>query len=99
MRGGGLLDGATVGIERRGTFQMRGGISQPVQTTVVKMRKDGGDGAAAAFMTGKLGAPCARVEGGENELVHGVVGGVGFVESVADFSKGGEGLGSWRHGG
>ncbi|MGC1598556.1 MAG: hypothetical protein WA774_24620, partial [Candidatus Acidiferrales bacterium] len=47
--GGGLLHGAAVGIERRGTLQMRRGIFQPDEAAVVEMGEDGGDRAAAAF--------------------------------------------------
>lgn len=64
--GGGFLDGAAVGIERRGTFQMRRGIFQPGEAAIVEVREDGGDGASAAFFCGWLGAPGARVESGED---------------------------------
>jgi hypothetical protein len=99
VRGGGLLDGATVGVERRGTFQVGRGISEPGEPAVMEMREDRGDAATAAFFTGRIGAPRARIESGEDELVHGVVGGVGFEERVADFGQGGVGLGSGSHGG
>jgi hypothetical protein len=84
--GGSLFLGATMRVERGGTFEMRGGVAEPVATNGVKMREDGGDGAAsAASGCGRWGAPGAWVEMDEEELVHGVVDGVGFEEDVADF--------------
>jgi len=52
VRGGSLLYGAAVRIQRRRTFQMRRGIFQPHKTAVVQMREDGGDRPAAAFLPG-----------------------------------------------
>jgi len=96
--GGGLLFGAAMRVERRGTFEVRGVVAEPVATNIVKMGEDGGDGASAtASGSGSCGAPGAWVEMSEEELVHGVVDGVGFKEDVADFGECGEGL--WRHGG
>lgn len=89
--GGSLLFGAAVGIERRRALQMRGGALQPLQAHVVQMREDGGDGAAAAFFAGRLGAPGTRVEMGEDELVHGVVGRVGLEQGIANLGERGVG--------
>jgi len=84
VRRGGLLDGAAAGIERSGTFQVWGGMFQPHQAAVMQVRENRGDGAAAAFCGGKLGAPGAGVEMREEELVHGVVDRVGFKQDFAN---------------
>jgi hypothetical protein len=53
---------------------MRGGILEPREAGVVKMREDRGDGATGmALGSGRLGAPCPRVEMREKELVHSVI--------------------------
>jgi len=83
--GGGLLDGAAAGIERGGAFEMRGGVFEPDEADIVKVREDGGDGpAGVAFGAGSGGAPSAGIKVGEEELVHGVVDGVGGEEGVAN---------------
>jgi hypothetical protein len=77
--GGGLLHGDAIGIDWSGAFQVRGGILDPDETIVVKMRENGGDGAAAAALGfGQLRAPSSRVEIREKELVHRVIDRVGF---------------------
>jgi hypothetical protein len=96
--GGGLFFGAAMGVERGGTFEMRSGVAEPVTTNVVQMGKDGGDGASAATGGGRSwSAPGTRVEMSKEELIHGVVDGVGFEEDVADFGQGFVGL--CEHGG
>ena len=63
----------------------------------MQMGEDGGDGAAAAFFAGRLGAPGTWIEMRENELVHGVVGRVGFEQGSRE-SRLGRGVGLQRHG-
>jgi len=92
VRGSSLLDGAAVGIERRRAFQMRRVQSQPLETAVVKMGKDGRDGPASAFLARRLGAPGTIVKMREDELVHGVVAGVGFEQGIANLGQRGVGL-------
>jgi hypothetical protein len=84
VSGGSLFDGAAAGIERGGSFEMRRGVFEPVEADVVKVREDGGDGAAGVgFGAGSGRAPGLRVEVGEEELVHRVIDGVGGEEGVA----------------
>jgi hypothetical protein len=92
VSGSSLLDGAAVGVERRRRLEMRSVQSQPLETAVVKMGENGGDGPASAFLARGLGAPGARVEMREDELVHGVVARVGFEQGVANLGKRGLGL-------
>jgi hypothetical protein len=96
VRGGSLLLGAAVGIERRGALQMRRGAFQPLSAAVVEMREDGRDGAAAGFFSRRLGAPGTRVELREDELVHSVVARVGFEQGVANLGQ--RGVRWERHG-
>ena len=85
---GRLLDGAAKGIEGRGAFQVGSGVLDPHEAAVVEMSEDGGDGAPAAFLAGRLGPPGAGIEVREQELVHGVVRGVGFEEDGAEIGGG-----------
>ena len=91
MRGGGLADGAAVGIKWCGTLQMRCGIIQPHEAAIVEMREDCREWAAAAFFARRLCAPGARVEVGEDELVHGIVDSVDFEKGIANFGESGLG--------
>lgn len=61
-------------------------------------RRDG-----TAFTAGKLGAPRARVEMLENELIHAVVDRVGFLHGLAQIERGcgswpGHAISSWQEG-
>src|SRR5260370_42575926 len=82
VRGGSLLPGAAVGIERRRTLQMRRGTPQPLQTGVVQLREDGGDGPALAFLPGLLVAPGPMAQPRPDDLVHSVLAGVAFYQAV-----------------
>jgi hypothetical protein len=58
---------------------MRGGIPEPSEAAVVKVRKDRSDGAATTVLgSGRLGTPSPRVEMREKELIHRVIHRVGF---------------------
>ena len=85
VRGGGLLHGAGVRVEPGRAFEMRGTIAQPQEAAVVQVREDGGDGSRGfSLYIGRLRAPDIWVDVGEQELIHGVVDGVGFDEDGAD---------------
>jgi hypothetical protein len=87
VRGGSLLHGAAVGIERRRTLQVRRGILQPHQPAVVQMREDGRDRPAASLVTRQLRAPRTRVQLRKDELVHRVVARIGFEQRIANFGQ------------
>ena len=87
VRGDCLLDGATAGVERRRTLQVRSGMFDPHQAAVVQVGKDGGEGAAASLLSGRLRTPGAPVEMREQELVHGIVDGVDFKENVTQVGR------------
>jgi len=79
VSGGSLLHRAAVRVERGGTFQVRGGIPEPSEAAVVKVREDRGDGTTTiAVGSGRLGTPSSRVEVREKELIHRVIDRVGF---------------------
>jgi len=82
-----LLSCAAIGIERRRAFEVRGGVLEPYQAAIVQMGEDCGDRAATSLFTGRIRAPGPRIEIREQELVHGVVDGIGFEEDVANFGK------------
>lgn len=87
-RGRRLLHRAAVGIERRRTFQVRHGIPQPREATVVKVREDCSDGSAAALLARGLRSPRARIEVRKDELIHRIICGVRLNEDIANFGKG-----------
>ena len=87
--GGSLLHRAAIWIERSGTFQVRGGIPEPGEAGVVKVREDRGDGATTiAIGSGRLGTPGPRVETREKELIHRVIDRVGFQQDVSNLDQG-----------
>ena len=87
--GGSLLYRAVSGIERSGTLQVRGGVPEPGETGVVKVRKDRGYGASTiAIGSGRLGMPGPRVEVREKKLVHRVIHRVSFQQDVSNLDQG-----------
>lgn len=71
VSGGGLLYGATKGVESGRTSQMRCRMFQPHQAVIVQVGEDRGNGAALlATGSGRLGSPSARVEVIQHKLVH-----------------------------
>jgi hypothetical protein len=87
--GGRLLHRAAIWIEPSGTFQVRGGIPEPSEAAVVKVREDRGDGAASTTLrAGRLGAPSPRVEMHEKELVHRVIDGVSLLQDISNLDQG-----------
>jgi hypothetical protein len=51
----------------------------------VKVREDRGDGSPAALLSGRLSTPSLRVQVSKQELVHGIVDGVGLEQDIANF--------------
>ncbi len=82
---GSLFHGAAIGFERRRTLEMRSGMLDPYEAAVMQMSENGGNGAAAAAVdSAQLGAPSPRIEMLQQELIHGVVDGVGFQDDIAN---------------
>ena len=82
---GSFFHGAAIGFERRRTLEMRSGMLDPYEAAVMQMRENGSNGAtAAAVDSAQLGAPSPRIEMLQQELIHGVVDGVGFQDDIAN---------------
>ena len=86
--GGGLLDGAFIRVEPGRAFQVGSGILQPDQAAVVEVGEYGGDGASGPRFAGRRGPPGLGIEMFEHELVHGVIGSVGFQQHSAEIGGG-----------
>jgi hypothetical protein len=86
MCGRSLAHRAAVGIKRSGAFQVRRRIPQPDEAAVVKMHEDRSDGPAVVSGSRELRSPRLRVKVFEQELVHCIVGRIGFQQYIANLA-------------
>jgi hypothetical protein len=78
MRGRGLLQRASVRVERGRTFQVRRGMLEPYPPGVMQVGEDSGDAATVTWPAGRERAPGTAIEMSEQKLVHRVVDGINF---------------------